>query len=171
MLRFEYALDRSGWAQLAILWDRGSVAFDFSDINDPLEELASQARWIIDPVYRSVVDFPACASFYDEPGEVKLFLGWDSPIINPRDRSDKLEDRLLTITLKGDDGTELDEEFAVPAGEFAVAVYDVLALIWDRFGVIQYRDRWSGFDFPLAHFSALGRMLKRELPGRGLWIV
>jgi hypothetical protein len=171
MLKFDYTLERHGWGRMKISWSDRSVEFDASYINDPIEELASQARWIVDPVFRSLVDFPARTVFLDEPGEVSLELAWETPVENPRDRSINLTSRSLILTLIGDDGIELQEQFRIDSGEFASAVFEMLSTMWEKHGVIQYRDRWSRYDFPLAHFAAIGRMLERDLPKRGLWIV
>lgn len=179
MFDFSFVLGRHGWAKSHFTWEGGTTEFRTSYLTDPLAEMAAQARWIVDPVFRKKASWQDKAVFSDEPGELILELRWNEPVTE-REITDgtHLGERTLLLSLAewdeyAEPGGKPDIVHAVlelPARTYVDIVFRELHTLWSRFGVIDYRDRWMDFDFPLAHFAAIGQMLKQNLPERTLWI-
>jgi hypothetical protein len=176
---FKFELERHGWAHSCFEWDGGSTEFRTSYLTDPISELAELARWIVDPVYRRIARWPSKALFSDEPGELVLDLQWKE-LLTEKEIQNRVnvQERVLILSL-----AEWDD-MAIPGGapnkvhtvqeirasDFVEIVFRELGELWSKYGVIDYRERWHDFDFPLPHFAAIGQCLKHPIPSRALWI-
>lgn len=161
-------------------WPKGEITYSASYLTDPLGSLAEQARWLIDSTYRVSAPFPGPAIFSREPGELHLELALEPSLsredqVNPR--TDISNAKVLLSLVEWEDGP--DSVNASPpecvhyvgeceANVFAHLVFDNLLDVYEKFGIVQYREKWILADFPMAHFAAIGRALGKPLPNRSL---
>lgn len=96
--------------------------------------------------------------------------------VNPR--TDISNAKVLLSLVEWEDGP--DSGVATPpeivhcvaefeASVFARLVFDNLISVYEKFGIVKYREKWILADFPIGHFAAIGRALGKPLPIRPLW--
>jgi hypothetical protein len=177
VLDFKFELRRHGWATSRFAWEGGQTEFTTSYLTDPISDMAAQARWIIDPLYRQMIRWPSKALFSDEPGEMVVELVWREPVTEKETEDGvDLRDRVLTLSLAEWEDIAPDRPPNIVhtvleiTGIFYVElVFRELDSLWSKFGVVEYRRHWLDTDFPVAHYAAIGHCLKRPPPARPLW--
>lgn len=181
LISFEFSLGNHGWATCVFQWPEGEITYSASYLTDPLGSLAEQARWLVDSAFRVSTPFPGPAIFSGEPGELHLELALETSLsqeeqVNPR--TDISNAKVLVNLVAWEDGPDLlggsspDTVHCLircEAKAFARSVFDSLLDVYEKFGIVQYRERWILADFPMAHFAAIGRALGKPLPTRSLW--
>ena len=163
----EYEVDEVGWAKVVFSgkgWRHESLA---SYIGDPLYQLAWGTLGQFDDVI--AVDLDG-VEFDAEGGGIRLQVRFVNDLTDEEPQTTALLVRLEDLSLDLPNPPQgLPHEVETTVQEFGTEVLRMLESVYDRHGVIGYRERWLDGDFPVAAMVRLRHELGLPSVERRLW--
>lgn len=179
MFDFRFELEDWGWATSHFKWEGGSLDFRTSYLSNPITKLAQQARWLVDPTYRSNQEWSSAVEFADEPGQLLLTVEQDLKL-EGGDLSSIHKFGHMFLTLRMEEWEDLWPPPGTPSdivhtivqmsvNDYVLMIFRELNDLWAEFGMVGYRRSWLESDFPVAEYASIGRHLKTQTEAPQLW--
>ncbi|KGF78709.1 hypothetical protein IA69_28735 [Massilia sp. JS1662] len=151
MLKIDYRLKGSGWAECTIHADGRKCEVSASYLSDALGKLVLAGVAVLAGAQSVSVGFD------EEPGEYRwAIVMTDDGVV----RVDMLEFRELWGNRPDVEGTLL-MTFSCPPLEFGEAVYAAAEEVHKLHGLAGYKKRWATHDFPVAELDLLKSYILR----------
>ncbi|WP_157670219.1 hypothetical protein [Chitinibacter sp. GC72] len=145
----DYSLTGTGWAECIISSKDYKCEISASYLSDALGSLVVSAIAILSGAQTISIGFD------EEPGEYR----WCIKLID----ADKIQLTILGFTqlwglLPDSEGDQLFST-ELTTIEFGIAIRDAAQNIFNKHGVVGYKERWSAHDFPSEQLSLLNHLI------------